>query len=342
MLTVRDIMVGSRRVFLEVLKFTSASDILLHLAYISRLFASLSCCDELWYELLDLHPTLPSLPPKQQYRMYAKGYLPVISSTELRKFYAHLDQWEVCNLSAEVEISRQMSVLFTIDKLVFVTGAPQTSTDTFTIHPFSGYVNYLNPLLHHRRSMGTIRCNADIYTFGGISQGYEVWAEVYTHELQVWRELPSCSVPRSAFNPAYHQGKIYLLGGCCTIKAEYFDIAAETYCALPLTLPGMLCTIALCTDTQLIAVQHTGYYVCNLQAIPEQWEMRPFPFNFGKAFKSDCPVMLKGDTYYIHQSYQSRIIALKLQEMTYEEFPTGVAPQHPTGRVPLAFKGKAN
>ena len=321
-------MATCRRSYLEMLKFTSASDVLLHLSCVSSLFASLCTCDELWYALLDLHPSLPGLTPKQQYRIYTKGYLPVLTATSLLKFHVQASQWQSIPLSEEIAISRQISIVFTIDQLVFVTGAHHPKRDTFSIHPFTGLVKYLSPLLKHRRSMGALRYGTDVYTFGGISLGYEVSAEVFMQETQTWRKLKDCSTPRSAFNPAAHKGKIYLLGGCCTASNEYFDVFTETYNPLPLALPGMRCTIALCTGTELIAVQRAGYYACNVEEIPEKWEMTPFDFEFGKAFKSDCTVLSVGDTYYIHQSYGSRIIALTLTKGTYTEVPTGVLPQN--------------
>lgn len=319
-------MATSRRAYLEMLKFSCASDVLFHLAYVSRLFASLSTCDELWYSLLDAYPSLPGFSPKEQYLIYAKGYLPVLSPTSLRKYYVQASLWQACPLSEEVSISRQMSIVITIDHLVFVTGGPKARRDTFTIHPSSGLVKYLSPLLQHRRSMGAIRYDRDIYTFGGINLGYEASAEVFGQEVQTWRKLKDCQAPRSAFNPAAYRTRIYLLGGCSTVSTEYFDVISESCHLLPLVLPGMRCTIALCTDTELIAVQKTGYYVCNIEEIPKKWEITPFDFEFGKAFKSDCPVIAVGDTYYIHQSYASRVIALQLAARTYTEVPTGVIP----------------
>ena len=170
--------------------------------------------------------------------------------------------------------------------------------------------------------MSVIRYEDDIYALAGA--GYSSACEVYMSKTAHWRRLPNCINARSAATPASHNKKIYLLGGCGTTTCEYLDTQTETFHLLPLRLLDEYCTVALCTDTELIAVQELGYYTCNIDAPPKSWERINFPFDFGIAFWSDCPVFCRDGAYYIHQNYCSRIIALKLAEKSYVEFPTHV------------------
>lgn len=313
------------RASLEVLKWCSASDLLLHLSQLCRLFATLTNEPEIWYELLESnYSPVSTLSPKQQYRLLAAKYIPVVSATCLHKFFLHSHTWQTINLSTTLRVYRFMCTAFTRDGQVFVTGAPDTA-DTFQIHPISGLVTYLEPLITHRNSMGLIRYEEDMYTIAGYSgAGYHNSCEIYTPNTGHWRRLPNCINARSAATLASHNKKIYILGGCGAITCEYLDTQAETFHLLPMELPGEYCTIAFCTDTELIAVQELGYYTCNIAKPQDCWEMTTFPFDFGIAFWSDSPVFYYNGAYYIHQNFRSRIIVLKLAEKSYIEFPTHV------------------
>jgi len=318
---------NSNRAVLEVLKWCSASDLLLNLSQVCLFYSSLSNQPEVWFELLGAdYSSHSDLSPKQQYRFVATQYIPVVSSDSLRKFYVHTQSWQSLPLSETVRVHRFMCTALTRLGQVFVTGTPSTP-DTFQIHSISGLVTFLDSLITHRNSMGVIRYQDDIYALAGYSgSGYHNECEVYMYKTAKWRKLPNCLNARSAATPAAHNAKIYLLGGCGTITAEYLHTTTETFHLLPMELPDCYCTIALCTDTELRAVQELGFYSCNIENPPNYWEITRFPFDFGIAFWSDCPVFCSNGDYYIHQNYRSRVIVLNLQKMTFTEFPTNVQP----------------
>lgn len=308
---------------LEVLKWCSASDLLLQLSQVCHFYSSLSNQPEVWFELLGPdYSSHSDLSPKQQYRFVATQYIPVVSSDSLRKFIVHSQSWQSLPLSSAINVDRSMSSVLTVEGQVFVTGTPSTP-DTFQIHPISGLVTILDSLITHRNSMGVIRYQANIYAFAGSSSKQ---CEVYMAGEALWRPLPPCLSIRSAFTPTQHSGKIYLLGGCGTVRNEYFDTVTEIYHPLPMKLPGEYCTVAICTDIDLYAVQQIGYYCCELEKPVETWELTPFSHSFGTSFWSGSPVLCIKEVYYIYQTAKGRIIALNLKKRTFQEFPAKSSP----------------
>ena len=206
-------MPGGRAV-LEVLKYCSAPDILLHLSCVDHLFSSQSKSPELWFELLGAdYESSPSLSPQDQFRTAHTGFLPVLSRSHLLKFYVHSQTWQRVLLSTQVLESRFLSMERMVDGRVFVTGAP-TERDTFSVSPESGEVRELCPLQTHRSSIGLIRCLEDIYAFGGtVASSVTTTSEVYIHAKQHWQCLPNSNYARFSFTPTEYKGQIYLLGG---------------------------------------------------------------------------------------------------------------------------------
>ena len=311
-----------KRATLEVLKWSSAWDVLKHISVVCRFLSELCNENELWYELLGTE-TLPNLSPKEQYRLQGPLYVPVISATQLKKFNVQSETWRTIPLSRPIRVYRFMCMVLDADKQVFVTGGPEAQ-DTFSIHPQTGEVTSLMSLLTHRKSLSVILYMNDVYAFGGYGSGYHKESEVYVKDQKQWRKLPDCLDARSACTPCSHSQRIYLLSGCGTCGGEYFDTVSETFHRLPMEIPGYYCTVVLCTDTELMAVQEFGYYSCDIENPPDKWEMKTFPFDFGIAFWSDSPVLSANGHYYIHQNYRSRIIKLSLTNKSFQEFETGV------------------
>ena len=314
-------MIG-RRAALEVLKWSSARDVLKHISVVCRLLSKLCNEDELWYELLGTD-TLPNQSPKELYRLSETRYMPVISATELKKFRVHSETWRTIPLSRPIKVNRFMCMVLDADKQVFVTGGPEAQ-DTFSINPETGEVTSLMPLLTHRKSLSVILYMTDVYTFCGSNSTYSQASEVYVRDQKRWRKLPDSIEARTSCTPCSHSQRIYLLSGCGTSQGEYFHTVSETFHLLPMEIPGYYCTVVLCTDTELIAMQKIGYYSCDIENPPDRWEMNKFPFDFGTAFWSDSPVLSANGHYYIHQNYSSRIIKLNLTNKSYQMFQTGV------------------
>lgn len=323
-------MPGSRAV-LEVLKYCSAADILLHLSCVDLHFSSLSKSHELWFELLGAdYESSPSLSPQDQFRTAHTGFLPVLCRNNLLKFYVHSQTWQRILLSTQVLESRFLSLERMVDGRVFVTGAP-TERDTFSVNPESGEVRELCPLQNHRSNIGLIRYLEDIYAFGGSGSSSDMRSsEVYIHSKQHWQCLPNSHYARFSFTPTEYKGHIYLLGGCKSAPGECFSVLTSTFHDLSIVLPGDNCTIALCTGSQLLAVQQDRYYVCKRETAGS-WEMVKLEFDLGDGFWSSCRVIEANGCYYIHQSRAGKVVALRLKDRSFTEFPTSERPQYAFG-----------
>lgn len=188
-----------------------------------------------------------------------------------------------------------------VDGLVFVTGV-LTEMDTFSVNPGSGEVKELCQLQTHRSNMG--RYSEDIYSFGGSHLSDDMrCSEVFTNAQQHWQYLPDCNHPRFSFTPTEYRGNIYLLGGCKSAPCEYFSVASSTFHDLPLLLPGENCAIAICTGSQILAVQQDRHYACSREN-PLEWEMVMLGFDLEDGFWSSSRV-IEANGFYLYSSEQS-------------------------------------
>lgn len=220
---------SDNRIILEVLKYSSAFDVLRNLSSVNQLFSALCNTHELWFELLSSDIDLLSAhSPKARFRLINSRYVPVLTQQKLLMFIPGLRTWQSVALSVPIRLTQAASMVLMADSNVFVTGGP-LECDTYSINRFSGEVKVLDSMGVHRQKMGAIRYQADIYTFAGIkSFTYPKSAEVYLCSLKQWKRLPDCLVSRCNFNPAQYQGCVYLLGGSCTQTSECYNVSAET------------------------------------------------------------------------------------------------------------------
>ena len=254
-------------------------------------------------------------------RIYCK-YLPILTETCLLKWSASSQTSESVPLLSPIRLCHSVSLVLTIDSQVFITGASLKS-DTYRVNPYTGEWNWLDSLRKHRYKMGVVRYQTDIYAFAGLYDGlYMRNAEVYGFAEEKWRELPKCLETRCNFNPTQYKTHIYLLGGHNCSVSEYFDVNSAAFHRLPFEIEAD-CTIAICSDSHLIAIQRNGYYQWPLNHW-ENREKRSFPFNLGIGFWSDCPVIEVQGVYYLHQSYATRVVALNLPQDSYTVFPVPI------------------
>lgn len=310
---------SANRVILEVLKFSSASDILVSLSCVSGDWAKLANCGEVWFALLNTETSVSSLPAKQQFRLVHTCFLPIVSSNALLKFTVLSRSWQSVRLSEPVSINRFASIVLTIDREVFVTGTSRVP-DTYRISPSSGLVSLLAPLLMHRGNMAVIRYQANIYAFAGFRNGQSTSAaEVYMYGRQQWRQLLSCFRSRAALNAAENQGEIYLVGGCEASTVECFNTTTETYRLLSFTLTNELPTVSFFRESELIAVQRTGCY--RWERGREEWTYTGFPCKLGLGLWSNTPVVLLEGSCYFYQLIYDRVTGIHLEDLTHREFP---------------------
>ena len=247
--------------------------------------------------------------------------VPVLAAGSLLQFSLPMKVWKSVVLSTAASLGGTVSMVSVSCNRLFVTGAGDPSKDTFTVDSLTGEVAFLQPLSVHRRSIGLIKCDRRIYAFCGLVDGvYKAESGAFDIETARWKALPKAKYPRSAFNPCCSGRNIYLIGGCGTTEAEYFNIELRTFHRLPIRTPNELCTVNVCSGTRLISIQKTGYYTSDISNFTD-WKFVPFGFSLSKGFWSSYQVVEYRGELYVCQSLKERIVAVNIEVQSFKEYP---------------------
>lgn len=307
------------RVILEILKYCSASSVLLHLSQVSHLFASQSTQAELWLELLGAaYSPLSPLPPKEQFRVVKTRYFPVLTATRFLKFNVYSHVWK--SLPILMEYSEDISLAVTIMGDVFVTGV-HTQPDTFSISQYTGEVKGLNHLLQHRICLGVIQCEGNIYAFGGmIDQVAVPAAEVYENTLKQWRCLPNALNKRYSFTPTHYKAAIYLVGGL-SAQSERFYPSTEAYDSLGLDIMTYYCCISLFKGSELVVLLGGDFIVYDVDNLAKGPRRVIVSAAKKRCFLHSSLVIEGNEAYYFHSPREEEVVTLILEGMAYTSFP---------------------
>lgn len=223
------------RCCLEVLKFTSAADILLHTSCTSRLWSKVSNDNELWYELLD-HESLPALGPKETYRQLRKLVLAKLERGVLVLYHCAADITEVVTLKGIHNFSWNSAHAFLDPFRVLTCGSQKGnfSSEAFIIHTKTGECEQVESMTIKRVGHGLIVVKSAAYVFGGYGPlaSCEMW-----REGQCWRLLSKeMGSVRAWFTPCAAKDVIYLCGGGRG-PCERFIINSESFEDLAITMP---------------------------------------------------------------------------------------------------------
>jgi hypothetical protein len=223
------------RCCLEVLKFTSAEDILRHVSCTSRLWYKVSNENELWHELLD-YESLPSLGPKETYRQSRKLVLAKLERGKLILCHCALGTTEAVELKGTHSFSWNSAHAF-LDSLRVLTCGSQLSgfsSEAFIVHIKTGECVQVESMTTERVGHGLIVVKSTAYVFGGYGPlaSCETW-----REGQCWRRLSKeMGSVRAWFTPCAANDMIYLCGGGRG-PCEKFIINSESFEELAITMP---------------------------------------------------------------------------------------------------------
>lgn len=225
-----------KRWCLEVLKFTSAEDILLHASVTCRLWYQVSNENELWHELL-AQESLADLGPKETFRLSRQLVLAKLDHSNLVLYRCAIGTQETVPLKGTCKVSWNSAHAF-VDQLRVLTCGSQIggfSPESFLINIRTGDCTQVESMTMPRVGHGLIVVKAAAYVFGGYGpmKSCETW-----QEGKPWRlfsqEMRS---GRAWFTPCAEKDVIYLCGGGQG-PCEQFDINSESLEDLSITLPG--------------------------------------------------------------------------------------------------------
>ena len=192
----------------------------------------------------------------------APGFIPIVSSTSLRKFYYQTENISPpLTLSSSIKIDMTSAWVFLEDGKVFCCGRHSPPSDcTYLIDSTSAYVEQLDSMLVPRSQHGIIQYGDSIYVFGGLGKTYMKSCEEYRFQTKMWRTIPDMKEARDGFNPCLHNEAVYLIGGSNASTAEQFIPQTETFLLLNIALPKADCSIALIEGDEIVVLQRDAVY----------------------------------------------------------------------------------
>ena len=301
-----------KRSCMEVLKFSSAEDILRSTSQVCALWRELSNDNELWYELLG-QDCESGLGPKESYRETRRLRL-AIFNPQLQEL-----QLYCCSSSSEVSFPLPSDCLFTwnsahvfLDSRRILTCGHQRSlysSDSFLICIPSQSCQQIANMTEERVGHGIIAVNKIAYVFGGY--GPKKSCESLGLDL-TWRKLPQdMTSARAWFTPCADQQSIYLCGGGVGF-CERWDIISECFFDLPLKLPSDYCSacsayykncVVIVTNTDLHVYNTTSHISASVV------------YSLGQDTWANSPAVIYRDVLYIERDEsgwrQVKLAALK-------------------------------
>ena len=285
-----------KRSCMEVLKFTSAEDILRSCSQVCAEWYVLSNATELWHELLE-EDCEPGLGPKESYRDTRRLRLAIFNPQRQELQLYH------CCSSSEVSFPLPSDCLFTwnsshvfLDPRRILTCGHQCngfSSDSFLISLPSLSCHKIANMTEERVGHGIISVKKIAYVFGGY--GPKRSCEALGLDL-TWRKLPQdMTSPRAWFTPCNDKQFIYLCGGGAGF-CERFDLSRESFSDIPLKLPYDYCSACSAYyENSIVIVTNTDLHVYNTASHTSAFVR----YSLGQDPWSNSPPVVYKDEVYI-------------------------------------------
>ena len=277
----------SYRNTLEVMKYSAPKDILEHTSRVSLLWMRAAAAEELWQSFVeDLGLDAESHSSYKDVYRYGRLTPALLSSTALYLFRPQNSTWRTIPLTTRISVDKSSSWAFTPEGNFICTGGgagtnfhTDASGDLNSSYKIlhSGRVIELHPMKITRKWHGSIVVRETCYVFGGVSGSQDTSQteklSLADAEGESWVEMQNMLHCRSSFNPCFHQGVVYIMGGktqCC----ERFLCESESFERLDYILDH---SHSSCFEFkgQLLVLQTTGLVQINFPGStkrPESWQ----------------------------------------------------------------------
>lgn len=224
------------RSLLEALKWLSMQEVL-HLRFSCKQWQLVCDCDEIWLHFLVclgyLGPCMGK--PKAVYKeAYLNQCLALAEETIVIRYYPGRKESKYTNLQTLLKGSFE-TVLIDNDTL-FCCAIDRS----FVISLQTGLVQPKAPMVISRTSVGLCVLKSYIYALcGAVGKIATDVCERFSLQTDHWETLPHAQRPRQSFNPAIHDGLIYLSGGSSS-SIETFNPTSLLFTLLPVTSQNIL------------------------------------------------------------------------------------------------------
>ena len=247
----------TKRVILEVLKFSSVEDILQQFSLVCGLWQATSNEDELWYELHEGLTLVPSLSIKESLhiRLQRCFVLAVLLQDSMRIHDYRRKEERLIPLVGTGLFTWNSAHAFIWKNKLLTCGhhVGTISAESFTIDCDTGEITQVQNMNIARVGHGLIVVRDFAYAIGGYVtiKSCERWN---VSDKTPWQLLPSESqTPHSWFTAAASQEFIYICGGCTT-ACEQMNTSTFVFTSIGFTLPVQ-------GNESAHTVEHNGYLV---------------------------------------------------------------------------------
>jgi len=292
---------GSVRAVLEVLKLSSAKDLLQSLSCVNVQWYRLSTHTEVWQaycetEVIDL----TDWPDNSAQEAFRLGRLPTDTLVYVRsrivklisvltlavtKYKLKLDSG-LSDKNGYCLVSRYRVICFGV----------QESPKVLDINVKTGAISQLPPMRESRIYPGVLRYSCSlIYLFGGRTKV----CEKLDLQSKQWKLVQGEMLePLEALTPALHHLQVYLAGN---FSVEIFHIQQETFTQLPFKLPiDWWYSLCFIDKEDLVVVQSSKVSRWTIGSSEKGFRVFPQP-NLGSGYYSNCPaVWCNGELYSLH------------------------------------------
>ena len=302
-----------RESLLEVAKWSSPRDTLLHFSLVASAWASVCDSEELWAVFMSAREflTRPSatITDKAWYQLLHQrsGALPLIRKQEMTLFDCRQGRWRrKVKLEQSIQADEVSASTVLPDGSMLCCGGGSGPTESNWSSAYrltnSGTVQVLQDMNMAREAHGIICFNDIIYVFGGQSdsgpqlQSGEklLLGDVTTLQRRQWGLLPNMLAPHSHFNPVEYRSMFYLIGGF-NRTSEMFNPIDEVFTPLPLVISDPQHTWCVVYQDTLVIVSGGRMHV--LQDKGRNQRLMQLPSSMQDEWSRSPPV-LHGDVAY--------------------------------------------
>ena len=257
---------------LEVLKFSSASDVLRSFSLLNSHWSRLAISPELWNALSKEYKAIPQYSLTTLTGIAKYRYLMVVSVQEslpileidgkISGFSPYLNRFVVKrqNLPIKCVDILSVAVILPENNGFFVCGG-RKSTHSYQISlksVKSTVIRHPN-LLQTRTFHSAIFITPDIYVFGGEHKTVLKSAEKYRFSDRIWSFLPEMHSNRCSFNAVYWEKRVFLCGGIST-TCETYDPEKNQFSLLKFRLSESNWTTTFVFEGKMVVLVGNYFY----------------------------------------------------------------------------------